>query len=335
MGPIRLPPDWQIQRVHKALSQSVDWSHGFFGLDEEFYAVDCSTVTLGVADTGIDTRHPDIKIEKAVDFTSTDPGDAQGHGTWCGGYCCAIPNDIGTIGITGNKKTKTVARLHSIKVLGNDGSGSSRSLYNGFEYAIDSRLDVLSCSWGGGGPDQHLLKLIQAYIAGGGFPFFAAGNSSGGGRIADEDYPAKFPGVPGIAAVGKNGKLTDFSSYGPGVLCCAPGYQMLAPIPGGYGLMSGTSMATPAVAGIACKLLAATLAAGLPRPTLNEMGKMIQDRARIVGGLRIIDPKTLIHEVKKAPKPPPVNTPGTEINIGIGKVRFPARAGDWLSIGPA
>lgn len=318
-GPIRLPGDWRIDRVLTPLSQTVDWSHGFFGLDDDFYDVDCSGLKLGILDTGVDTRHPDLRLADALDFTGTDAGDAQGHGTWCLGYNGALPNDNGVLGITGNKKRGTVAQMYSLKVLGNDGSGFNRSIYSGIEAAIDLKLDVISCSWGGGGQDEQMRGLFSAFIARGGYVFCAAGNS---GNQSDEEYPAKWPEIPGIAAVGKDGHLTNFSSYGPGVVCCAPGYQMLSTIPGGYGLMSGTSMATPCVAGVACKILAALIEAGKPRPTLSQMVAMIRDFANVVGGLRVINPKGLLLEVKKNPAPPPVVPPPTPPASWWNRLRF-------------
>jgi subtilisin family serine protease len=318
-GPIRLPPDWSLMRITKALSQTVDWSHGFFGLDDAFYDVDCSALKLGILDTGVDTRHPDLKLADALDFTGTDPGDAQGHGTWCLGYNGALPNDLGVLGITGNKKRNTVAQMYSLKVLGNDGSGFNQSIYNGIEAAIELKLDVISCSWGGGGQDEQMRKLFNTFIAQGGYVFCAAGNS---GNMSDEEYPAKWPEIPGIAAVGKDGKLTNFSSYGPGVVCCAPGYQMLSTIPGGYGLMSGTSMATPCVAGVATKILAAILAAGKPRPTLAGMVDLLRDFSNVVAGLRVINPEGLLREVIKTPAPPTPVPPPAPPSSWWNRIRF-------------
>ena len=323
-GKIKLPGDWKLQRVNAALSESVDWSHGFFGLEDDFRDIDCSDISVGVLDTGVDLRHPDIKCEEALDFTGTDPGDAQGHGTWCVGFIGALPNSIGVVGITASRKAGTAARMHSYKILGNDGSGFNHAIYGGLEAAIDHKLDIISCSWGGGGPDPSMLKLFKAFIARGGYVFAAAGNS---GNSRDEEYPAKFPEIPGIAAVDKRGRLTTFSCYGPGVICCAPGYEMLSTIPGGYGVMSGTSMATPCVAGIAAKVLAATLQAGLPRPSLVELCKLIQDFATIKNGLRIINPQGLVKQIKKAP-PPPEAIPGKwkfgPVTIGPVKITVEA-----------
>jgi subtilisin family serine protease len=207
-------------------------------------------------------------------------------------------------------------KLHNHKILGNDGSGYNQWIYGGIEAAIDKKLDFLSWSWGGGGPDPQMLALAKAFIGQGGYIFAAAGNSSARGRVADEDYPAKYPEIPGVAAIGKDGLLTDFSSYGPGVVCCAPGYQMLSTIPGGYGLMSGTSMATPCVVGVAAVILAEMLNRGLPRPSLVELVALIQRTAKVANNLRIINPETLLKEIAKTPLPPPVNSPPT------GKITF-------------
>src|SRR5690606_2918672 len=160
--------------------------------------------------------------------------------TWCCGYCCALPNGKGVLGLTANRKLGTTAQLYSYKMLGNDGFGRPNWTHAALEAAIDERIDVISASWGSGYPDPIMEKLINHFIQRGGYFFAAAGNSGRGehlGARPDEDYPAYYPNVAGVAAVDSKGRLTDFSSYGPGVVCCAPGYEMLSTIPGGYGLM--------------------------------------------------------------------------------------------------
>lgn len=307
-GPIKPPPDWKIERVLTALSETIDWSHGFFGLDAQFYEVDCSNLSLAVLDTGIDRTHPDLKFSEALDFTGSanGPDDMIDHGTWCCGYVAALPNEVGVRGITASPTKNSTVRLHSYKVLGDNGSGYHKWIYGGLEAAIENHIDIISCSWGGGPADTKMQKLFKHYIAQGGFPFAAAGNS---GNARDEDYPAKYEAVPGVAAVGKNGKLTNFSSYGPGVVGCAPGYQMLSTIAGGYGLMSGTSMACPCFAGVWAKILAAILNSGRPRPPIRDAIKFIQNFAKIVNNIRIIDPPTLLKEVAKMPAPPVAEPP--------------------------
>ncbi|WP_343238302.1 S8 family serine peptidase [Streptomyces sp. SID13031] len=228
-------------------------------------------VDVAVLDTGIDLEHPDLD-DRVAASTSFVPGldvtDRQGHGTH-------VASTIAGTGDASDGKERGVApgaRLHVGKVLDNEGSGQESWIIAGMEWAArDQHAKVVSMSLGGGptdGTDPISQSLNELSAETGALFTVAAGNYGPG------YYTATAPGIAEAAltvgAVDGADKLADFSSWGPRVAdgglkpdITAPGVDILAARSqyaaggsGSYQLMSGTSMATPHVAG-AVALLAA------------------------------------------------------------------------------
>lgn len=319
---VKLPPDWQLMRVTAALSESVDWSHGFLGLTPEWYKADVSKIRVGVLDTGCATKHPDLRdvLFNAVDCTNSPSGpeDVAGHGSWCCGAIGAATNDIGVRGIASG------CQLYSIKVLGDQGWGDDRTIAAGLRLAIDFDLDVISMSLGGPNMSEEVLELLRAFVRmkPRRFIFAAAGNDGKNTRV---NYPARWAETQAIAAVDKDGNLTSFSSYEPDIVACAaPGYQMLSTIPGGYGLMSGTSMAAPTAAGVGAKILAKHANAGgaTPVDTPQEMREHLRKTAKQKGDLFLLNPMGMFNFEPPPPVlPPPPPTQVWEKTLGIGSTK--------------
>ena len=324
LSEVHLPPDWSIQSVLTPLSETIDWSHVFLGLTPEWYTADCSGVKVGVLDTGC-VLHPDLKLADRFDFTGSriGPDDQVRHGSWCCGFIGATANDIGVRGIAAGVK------LYSLKVLGDNGSGTDRTIAAGLRKAIDLKLDIISMSFGGRGMSQECHELLRAFTKGGGFAFAAAGNDGRDGRgiPLPENDPAAWAEVMGIAAVDMDGRLTEFSCYDTGTTCAGPGYQMLSTVPNGYGLMSGTSMACPCVAGIAAKILAKHRNSGGDTPINSylDMQDHIQKTATVKNDLKIINPMALFNEMKITP--PPHNPGGV-----LSRIRFNVKTVDGETI---
>jgi subtilisin family serine protease len=239
-------------------------------------------IIVAVLDTGVDLQHEDLAGNAWV---NPSPGAVPGftndingwnfisdnnttfvsssedyHGTHVAGSIGAVGhNGIGVTGVAWHVK------LMSLKFLGGPlGKGSTSNAVRGINYAIEMRnrgfnIRVINASWGGGGNSQALQDAIAAANTAGILFVCAAGNESNNVDVTPS-YPSAFAGslsgVISVAALDQGGRLASFSNYGHGsVSVGAPGVQIESTYPGNnYSTLSGTSMSTPYVSGIAVLL---------------------------------------------------------------------------------
>ncbi|MGY0614937.1 S8 family serine peptidase [Vibrio sp. FJH11] len=246
------------------------------GIDSnDDYRVD---VDVAVIDTGIDFEHPDLNVVGGVNCatggpfsTTCDSGgdDEHYHGTHVAGTIAALDNGIGVVGVAPG------ARLWAVKVLNSRGSGYASWIVAGIDWiAANGNIEVANMSLGGSGFNQAEYDAIQGAVNAGVAFAVAAGNNN---ADANNYSPAAFNNVLTVSALadfdGMSGglgpitcrpdqddTLADFSNWGSAVDIAAPGVCILSTYPleqGEYGTISGTSMASPHVAG-ALALLAST-----------------------------------------------------------------------------
>ena len=201
-------------------------------------------VKLVVIDTGIDMTHPELAgILKGGwnSMTKTDNfNDDNGHGTHCSGTIAAKDDDQGVVGVAPQ------IDLYGVKVLDANGSGTFADVIAGMLWAVENKMEVASMSLGASQGNQALADAVEAMRAGGVILLAAAGNS--GGSVG---YPAAYPGAIAISASDSTDALAEFSSRGTEVAVIAPGVDVKSTyMDGGYETLSGTSMATPHVAGL-------------------------------------------------------------------------------------
>lgn len=178
-----------------------------------------------------------------------DPMDDEGHGTHCAGTVGGVGNN--GVGITG---VAWGVKLMACKFLSNTGSGTDSDAIRCIDYARVKGAKVLSNSWGGGGANSSLLAAIERCRAAGVLFVAAAGNESNNNdRWAS--YPASYTtdNIISVAATTRTDGLANFSNYGAtSVDLGAPGDGIYSTVSGSnsaYATYSGTSMATPHVAG--------------------------------------------------------------------------------------
>lgn len=201
-----------------------------------------STVKVAVLDTGCDNTHPNLKnfvdMNLAKSFVGGDTMDRQSHGTHVSGTIASYGDVSGVM---------QTASIIPVKVLGDDGTGSTYGIQQGILYAASIKADVINMSLGGGGYSQGMDEACQTAVNSGTVVVAASGNS-GTGSIS---YPAKYSSVIAVGAVDQNRTRAYFSQYGTGLEVMAPGVGIYSTVPGGkYDSYDGTSMATPHVAGV-------------------------------------------------------------------------------------
>jgi len=254
-------------------------------------------VVIAVLDSGVDYTHSDLEhniwqrpdnVPEYVDdstgpiqdlqgynaiMNNADPMDENGHGTHCAGIIGAEGgNDIGITGV--NWKV----RIMPLKFMNRGGFGTTKDAIEAINYVIDRKnngvnVRVISASWGSTNRSQALGDVIKKAGEAGILFVAAAGNAS-----TDNDrhphYPSSYdlPNVISVAALDRNDQLASFSNWGAKhVAIAAPGVEILSTWLGDeYKESSGTSMATPVVAGVAALIVAKE-----PRISVEELRKRI------------------------------------------------------------
>lgn len=232
---------------HNAIGSPVAWNAGYTG----------AGIKIGVIDGGY-TSHTDLGTNVKGSYTlipgstvTTDESD--GHGTHVAGLIGAkANNNAGGAGVAPG------ASVYTYKVFldGNSNSGSDSVIMKAMtKAASEQKVNIINMSLGGPGYSttfkNFCSNLVKTY---GVAVFVAAGNECSNAKV----FPAAYPGMITVAAVDKNKTKTYFSNQGSWVALCAPGKGIYSTIPTNtYGLMDGTSQATPITAGAAAIIMQA------------------------------------------------------------------------------
>ena len=243
-------------------------------------------VKVAIIDSGIDYTHPDLDANYAGgrDFVNNDndPMDDDGHGTHVAGTVAAEDNDIGVVGVAPE------ARIYALKVL-EGGTGSYSDVIAAIEWAVYNGIQVTNNSYGSSGYPGDIVKAAfdNAYAAGV-LHVAAAGNSGNPpGKGDNVIYPARWDSVLAVAATDENDDRASFSSTGLDVELAAPGVAINSTLPGeDYGKGSGTSMASPHVAGTAALVIATGITDANGNGYINdEVRQRLDETADDLGNL--------------------------------------------------
>ncbi len=232
---------WGISRVQADLVQA----GGNYG----------AGVKVAIIDTGIDIHHTDLAVAggySCVSYTTSYDDDA-GHGSHVAGTVAALANGTGVIGCAPQ------ASLYAVKVLDSTGSGTWTDVVEGIDWATANGMDIINMSLGGSSGTTALQQACDNAYAAGVLIVCSAGNSGTTDGTGDNvGYPARYDSCIAVAATDSSDVRAYFSSTGPAVELAAPGVTIYSTYyTGGYTTMSGTSMASPHVAGVAALVMAA------------------------------------------------------------------------------
>lgn len=204
-------------------------------------------VTIAILDTGVDPNHLDLKEKLLKGYNafddSDDYSDSHGHGTHVAGIAAALTNNV-----TGIAGVSWKSNILPVKVLDENGEGSSFEVAKGIYWAVDHGANVINMSLGDYYHSDALYDAIKyAYDRD-----VVLISASGNDNVEDPMYPSKYEEVFTVAAVDEARNRAFFSNYGQHVDVTAPGEHIPSLFPdNNYVVMSGTSMAAPHVAGLA------------------------------------------------------------------------------------
>ncbi|QDV41495.1 Subtilisin DY [Stieleria neptunia] len=271
--------DWNIN----AVAAPEAWAAGYRG----------QGVTVAVIDTGVDLDHPDLAHNLYInpgeipgngidddrngyvdditgyDFVSGDavPDDGNGHGTHVAGTIAAGDNGFGVTGVAPD------AKILPVRVLDDSGSGSDAGVAAGIRYAADLGAQIINLSLGGG-VSSRIASAIDYATSLGSLVIAAAGNESAASPSYPARHSAESTSVLSVGAYDSSGRVAGFSNEVGGsgaVQVDAPGVSVVSTYAGGgYRSLSGTSMASPHVAGVAALTLSAN-----PQLTSAELRELL------------------------------------------------------------
>ncbi|MFW5855886.1 MAG: S8 family peptidase [Bacillota bacterium] len=275
---------------------SLQWNLQMLNLEEIWQTTrGDNNITVAVIDTGIIMEHPDLtdKLVEGYDFVDNDsePIDTDttfSHGTHVAGIIGAMTNNQeGIAGVNWNVK------IMPVRVIGAGGSGGYSALISGIYWAVDNGADIINLSLAGSAHSESLREAIQYAIKHNVTVVAAAGNNG----TTPVLYPAIYPEVISVGAVGPTGEKAYYSNYGPNLDLVAPGgdnsvlepnntiystagyYENHQQVPD-YSWSQGTSMATPHVSGLIALLYTDELrekAANLPEQIASLLKSTADD----------------------------------------------------------
>jgi thermitase len=259
---VRTPGTYYVRPRREPAHQDY-WNIELIGAPAAWKVTRGEGAKVAVIDTGIDYEHTDLKSRfndiTGIDFVDgDDPMDENGHGTHVAGTIAGVSTGVAP-----------QATLYAVRVLDADGYGSEVGVLRGIEWAIQQQVHVINMSLGSAAGSDAEAKLVAIAAQKGIAVACAAGNDGD----SSYNYPASHAGAISVAAIDEYKQHADFSNYNDRVALCAPGVSVYSTWPhNSYNVLSGTSMATPHVAGAAALLASIGKPVALLQQTALQLG---------------------------------------------------------------
>ncbi|WP_338449571.1 S8 family serine peptidase [Niallia oryzisoli] len=247
-----IEPDSEV----KTTAQEMSWGYHALGLaDFKQTGYTGKGVKIGILDTGVRVDHPDLRIAGGAVFVqgAASYNDDNGHGSHVAGIIAAQDNDIGAVGVAPG------AEIYAVKVLDKNGEGNQSDVVKGIEWAMDQGLDIINLSITSQNGSYLLEEALKKAQSQGIITVAASGNyPTALYRNLNVLYPARYPSVLAVGSVtweNNHFSRSLFSYFGQDLDFVAPGEEIYSTYNGTgaleYEYSTGTSMASPFVAGMA------------------------------------------------------------------------------------
>ncbi|MFC2059347.1 S8 family peptidase [Chloroflexota bacterium] len=301
--------DVDIDVVVQAMAETLPW--GVDRIDaEQVHAFNKGAgVKVAVLDTGIDLDHPDLLLAGDVTFVegTTSGDDDNGHGTKVAGVIAALDNEIGVVGVAPE------VELYSVKVLNDSAIGDVSDILAGIEWAVENRMDVMNMSFASylQFPASVHDAIELAYDTGILMVAGAGNNGNPEGTGDNITYPARYSEVIAVGGTDAQDNRWAASSTGPALELMAPGVSVETTAIGGYGTLTGTSIASPHTTGVGALLIASLMESNQDvrqrmRQTVEDLGDVGWDS---LYGYGLVDAGTAVQQTPVRDEyVPPVTT---------------------------
>lgn len=281
--------DYKVLNIMPTTSATIPPGVKLIGADQmwDFTKRGLNTV-VAIIDTGIDINHPDLK-QNILAGMSFVPGqkpdqfyDENGHGTHVAGTICANGKLLGAAPMT---------KMLVLKVFGPSGESDDNTIARAFKYAANWRgphgekVNVINASLGGPQPNTVLEDALKYCVSKDILCCCAAGNEGdGNSKTFEYSYPAMYYDAFSIGAIDFKFMTTNFSNTNNEVDVSAPGSNIISTyLNGQYAELSGTSMATPHVAGLSLLYIAKFMNRFGRRPTETELYILVKALSKDIG----------------------------------------------------
>ncbi|MBP7936893.1 MAG: S8 family peptidase [Phycisphaerae bacterium] len=321
-----IEPDGEFHAVDAELDNT--WGVKKIGAGEVHTSTTGIGVKVAILDSGINYNHPDLNGNYAggYDFVNSDadPTDDNGHGTHVAGTVAAVDNNVGVVGAA------PATSIYALKVLGANGSGSFSNMIAALDWCVANGIQITNNSYGSKSDPGTIVRdaYDKAYAKGVLHVAAAGNNGNPKGSGNNVGYPARYGSVIAVAATDQSDQRAAFSSTGDTVELAAPGVSINSTLMNlGYGTMSGTSMASPHVAGVAALVISAGITDSNGDGWINdEVRQILNSTAVDLGasgrdtlyGYGRVDAAAAVARV--VPPPPP--TPAVHVTVSTDKSSY-------------